>query len=171
MSAELWDKSLLLLCDVDPQPSSHSYQFITTLVSQMVQGDYLSYLQIPVHHGWLVQQSSNYVSLSFSAAMPRLMMCAWATFQAPSLLLSALEMKQFPHHGRRYRITCIQHWGGRYYDETPAETGNLVSARIKLIRLSMQTLWGWRKQFICIGDDEQSLNGGRRCNLHWILME
>lgn len=97
----------------------------------MVQGDYLLYLQIPAHHGCFVQQNSNYVSLSFSAAMPRLMMCARATFQAPSLLLSAVEMKQFPYHGWRYRIACIQRRGGRYYDETPAKTGNLVSARIK----------------------------------------
>lgn len=86
-------------------PSKSLYQ--NTNITK-VQGDYLFYFQIPVHHGCFVLQNSNYASLTTSAAMPRLVMCARAAFQAPSLLLSALEMKQFPYHGCRYRITRIQ---------------------------------------------------------------
>lgn len=46
--------------------------------------------------------------------MPRLMMCAQATLQAPGLLPSAPVMKQF-QQGQGWMVACSR--GGQYHDE------------------------------------------------------
>lgn len=60
------------------------------------------------------EKNHNFVSLTFPVAMPRLMMCAQATLQAPGLLPSAPVMKQF-QQGQGWMVACSR--GGQYHDE------------------------------------------------------
>lgn len=102
-------KNLFFICTTKQELS-----VISALILLGVWGDYLLYFQIPGCHGCCILQNHNFVSLTFPVAMPRLMMCAQATLQAPGLLPSAPVMKQF-QQGQGWMVACSR--GGQYHDE------------------------------------------------------